>query len=320
MGGKLHMLRRVLIGLGLVLLAFQFGCATGKWAKEDPWQQYPPEGAYKGADQHADGYWWIPSKIGPQAGALEGPGNRGVLFYAGAEKAAPPPDSDGDGGIDSLDKCPGTPKGVKVDAVGCPLDSDGDGVPDYLDKCPGTPKGVKVDEVGCPLDTDGDGVPDYKDKCPDTPKGVKVDEVGCPLDADGDGVPDYLDKCPGTPKGAPVNAVGCWIIKGLLFDYDKWDIKAQYHDELNVAVKVLDMNPSMKVQIQGHTDSMGSDAYNQTLSEKRAGAVRDYMVSKGISADRLTVKGFGESKPVATNDTAEGRAQNRRVQLDILGM
>jgi OOP family OmpA-OmpF porin len=200
------------------------------------------------------------------------------------------------------------------------IDSDGDGVLDDKDECPNTPKGVQVDKVGCPLDTDGDGIPDYEDKCPDTPKGVKVDEVGCPLDTDGDGVPDYKDECPGTPKGAPVNAVGCWIVKGLLFDYDKWDIKAQYFDELDVAVKVLDMNPSLKVQIQGHTDSMGSDGYNQTLSEKRAGAVRDYIVSKGISADRLTVKGFGESKPVDTNDTPEGRAQNRRVQLDIMGM
>lgn len=90
-----------------------------------------------------------------------------------------------------------------------PIDSDGDGVPDYLDKCPDTPKGVKVDKDGCPVDSDGDGVPDYLDKCPGTPPGVKVDKDGCPLDSDGDGVPDYLDKCPGTPAGVKVDKDGC---------------------------------------------------------------------------------------------------------------
>jgi OOP family OmpA-OmpF porin len=90
-----------------------------------------------------------------------------------------------------------------------PVDSDGDGVPDYLDKCPETPKGVKVDKDGCPVDSDGDGVPDYLDKCPETPAGVKVDKDGCPLDSDGDGVPDYLDKCPGTPAGVKVDKDGC---------------------------------------------------------------------------------------------------------------
>ncbi len=314
-------LRRWLAGLTALLLFAQFGCATGKWAKADPWREYPPPGAWKGVQQYAGGYWYMPSKIGPEAGKIEGRGNGGVLFYAGAEKPAPPPpppaDSDGDGVPDSLDKCPGTPKGVKVDKVGCPLDSDGDGVPDYLDKCPDTPKGVKVDKVGCPLDSDGDGVPDYLDKCPDTPKGVKVDKVGCPLDSDGDGVPDYLDKCPGTPKGVTVDAAGCWIIKDLKFDYNKWDIRPEYHAALDNAVHVLEINPKMKVELRGHTDSVGSDAYNKTLSEKRAKAVMDYLVSKGISAGRLSAVGKGETDPIATNDTPEGRAQNRRVELHI---
>jgi outer membrane protein OmpA-like peptidoglycan-associated protein len=124
-----------------------------------------------------------------------------------------PLDSDGDGVPDYLDKCPNTPAGVAVDASGCPLDSDGDGVPDYLDKCPNTPAGVSVDASGCPLDSDGDGVPDYLDKCPNTPTGVQVDRNGCPLDSDGDGVPDYLDKCPNTPKGVQVDKYGCPIVK-----------------------------------------------------------------------------------------------------------
>ncbi len=118
-------------------------------------------------------------------------------------------DSDGDGVVDRLDRCPNTPKGVKVDEFGCPLDSDGDGVPDYLDKCPNTPPNVKVDSDGCPLDSDGDGVPDYMDICPDTPRGIEVDEFGCPYDRDADGVPDYLDKCPDTPYNAAVDEHGC---------------------------------------------------------------------------------------------------------------
>jgi len=130
----------------------------------------------------------------------------GIILSFGRTKAK---DSDGDGVPDYRDKCPDTPKGVAVDANGCPIDSDGDGVPDYLDKCPDTPKGVAVDANGCPLDSDGDGVPDYLDKCPDTPKGVAVDANGCPFDTDGDGVPDYLDKCPNTPKGIAVDANGC---------------------------------------------------------------------------------------------------------------
>jgi OOP family OmpA-OmpF porin len=224
-------------------------------------------------------------------------------------------DSDGDGVADSADKCPRTPKGVKVAANGCPLDSDGDGVPDYLDKCLGTARGAKVNKNGCPLDSDGDGVLDSRDKCPRTPKRVKVDANGCPLDSDGDGVADYMDKCPDTPKGVTVNRVGCWVIRDLKFDYNKWDIKPEYYAPLNRGLEVLKMNPTMKIEVQGHTDSKGSDQYNLDLSQKRANAVRDYLISKGVDADRLTAKGLGESTPIATNDTPEGRAENRRVEF-----
>lgn len=119
------------------------------------------------------------------------------------------PDSDKDGVIDPLDKCPDTPKGATVDEKGCPSDSDGDGVFDGIDKCPNTLPGTPVDEKGCPLDDDGDGVNNAIDKCPDTPKKVKVDDKGCPLDEDGDGVYDDDDKCPGTPAGVEVDKKGC---------------------------------------------------------------------------------------------------------------
>lgn len=197
-------------------------------------------------------------------------------------------------------------------------DTDGDGVIDKADKCPGTPKGVKVDKVGCPLDSDGDGVPDYLDKCPGTPKGVKVDKVGCPLDSDGDGVPDHKDKCPNTLKGAPVNSVGCWTLKGITFDTNKSDIKPQFHGLLDENVEVLKKNPTVKVEIQGHTDSAGSDTYNQSLSEKRAKSVKDYLISKGIDAARVSSRGLGESKPIASNDTPEGMAKNRRIEVKII--
>lgn len=120
-----------------------------------------------------------------------------------------PEDTDGDGVPDFQDRCFGTPKGVAVDQSGCPRDSDDDGVPDYMDRCPGTPSMVAVDQFGCPDDSDNDGVPDYKDKCLDTPAGIEVDFNGCPKDTDSDGVPDYMDQCPDTKFGAVVDEKGC---------------------------------------------------------------------------------------------------------------
>jgi OOP family OmpA-OmpF porin len=246
-------------------------------------------------------------------------------------KEPKPVDSDGDGVVDSLDKCPNTPAGVKVDAQGCPLDSDGDGVPDYLDKCPNTPAGVKVDAQGCPLDSDGDGVPDYLDKCPDTPAGVKVDAQGCPLDSDGDGVPDYLDKCPDTPAGVKVDAQGCpvvaqpepapaaapkkLVLEGVNFDNDSANLSSQSYAILDRAAATLKEWGEVKVEVAGYTDWVSSDAYNIELSKRRANAVRDYLISKGIDASRLTAMGYGKANPIADNNTPEGRFKNRRVEL-----
>jgi OOP family OmpA-OmpF porin len=195
-------------------------------------------------------------------------------------------------------------------------DSDGDGVGDSKDKCPNTPKGVKVDAVGCPLDTDGDGVPDYLDKCPDTPKGVKVDSNGCPLDSDGDGVPDYLDKCPDTPKGVPVDAAGCPPKLGTVyFNVDEWTLDPEDRKTLAGVAEMLAKYPGAKFVAQGYTDSTGSRRWNDILSLRRAKAVVEYLVGKEVAADRLTPKGYGPDQPAVPNDTRTNRAKNRRAEV-----
>ena len=199
------------------------------------------------------------------------------------------------------------------------LDSDGDGVVDERDQCPNTPRGITVDARGCPPDSDGDGVPDYLDRCPGTPPGVAVDNSGCPFDSDGDGVADHLDQCPNTPKGATVNEVGCWSLEATtLYDSNSSYMKAEAYPLLDEVAIILEKNPEMKVEVQGHTDNKGTAEYNQWLSEKRAQRVKDYLVSKGIDPSRLEAKGYGLTQPVASNATVEGRAQNRRVELKRL--
>jgi OOP family OmpA-OmpF porin len=134
-------------------------------------------------------------------------------------------------------------------------------------------------------------------------------------DSDGDGVIDDNDKCPNTPVGAKVDARGCWVINGLQFESNKSVIKRQSYKELENVLVVMKKNPAMKLEIQGYTDNKGSADKNKVLSEKRAMAVKKYFESKGIKKDRLSAKGYGPDSPVATNDTAEGRAENRRVEL-----
>jgi OOP family OmpA-OmpF porin len=264
-----------------------------------------------------------------------------------------PKDTDGDGVPDRKDKCPDTPQGVKVDENGCPVDTDGDGVADYQDKCPdvkglaslqgcpdtdndgvtdaddkcpNTPAGVKVDATGCPLDADGDKVPDYLDKCPGTPAGVAVDANGCPLDRDGDGVPDAQDKCP--DRAGPASNKGCPEIKAeqkkilneatkyINFDFNKATLKPSSYPKLEQMVQILNEYPDYSLSIAGHTDNKGDDDYNLRLSYERAASARKYMVSKGIPAERIESRGYGETKPIADNKTAAGQAQNRRVDFD----
>jgi outer membrane protein OmpA-like peptidoglycan-associated protein len=240
-------------------------------------------------------------------------------------------DGDGDGVLDDVDACKDTPSGDKVDAKGCslPKDADNDGVLDNVDQCPDTPAGDKVDEKGCsvPKDADGDGVNDDVDQCKDTPAGDKVDEKGCslPKDGDGDGVTDDKDRCPHTPAGVKVDEEGCQvlfepakkslILEGVNFATGKAELTPESQAILDGVAESLVANEEIKVQVGGHTDNTGSAAVNKRLSGARAETVRQYLISKGVAADRLTARGYGPSKPVASNKTAEGRAQNRRVEL-----
>lgn len=140
-----------------------------------------------------------------------------------------------------------------------------------------------------------------------------------PKDSDGDGVIDANDECPGTPKGVVVEERGCWALTaGLLFDVDSSEIKSDFVPALDKAKKVFDINPGLKVQVEGHADSTGAAAYNQALSEKRANAVVEYLVNSGVSASRLKAVGYGEERPAYTNDTKDGRAKNRRVEFSPL--
>ena len=228
------------------------------------------------------------------------------------------PDTDGDGIQDSEDDCP-TEKG-EASANGCP-DADGDGITDKEDACP-KEAGIEAFK-GCP-DTDGDGIQDSEDDCPNV-KGTSQFK-GCP-DTDGDGIIDKVDKCP-TIAGVPSNS-GCpeikeetkeifrQALKGIQFESGRDVIKKKSYGILNNVAGIMNDNPSYKLVIDGHTDSQGDDAKNLTLSEKRALAVKNYLIKKGVDGARLTHHGFGETKPKATNDTGAGRAENRRVEFTV---
>jgi outer membrane protein OmpA-like peptidoglycan-associated protein len=238
-----------------------------------------------------------------------------------------PTDGDGDGVFDGIDQCAATPAGARVDATGCPTDADGDAVPDGIDQCPNTPAGATVDATGCPTDADRDGVYDGLDRCPGTPAGTEVDSAGCQRskDTDGDGVDDSKDKCPGTAAGTRVDAAGCpilfteartpVILRGVTFETGKSALKPESYTVLDIVAASLVANPDIRIEIAGHTDNTGSAATNERLSQARAEAVRAYLASKGVAPDRMVAKGYGPSVPVATNATAAGRAQNRRVEL-----
>ncbi len=202
-------------------------------------------------------------------------------------------------------------------------DSDGDGVPDSRDACPETPDGQTVDARGCARDGDGDGVIDDADRCPNTVRGAAVDAKGCERDDDGDEVVNRLDRCPNTRAGARVDNRGCEIreiiqLPGVNFETNSDRLLPGAETVLSDAALTLRRNQDLVVEVAGHTDSAGSAAYNESLSERRAKTVRDYLVELNVNPGNLTVRGYGESLPIADNATAEGRARNRRVELRIL--
>jgi OmpA-OmpF porin, OOP family len=247
-----------------------------------------------------------------------------------------PTDSDGDGVFDGLDQCANTPTGARVNASGCPTDSDGDKVWDGLDKCEGTPAGATVNADGCPTDSDGDGVFDGLDQCPNSPTGSTVDAKGCPSDSDGDGVSDGLDKCPGTSPGLKVDAEGCPIevseretelldtgmirLQNINFETGKSNLLPDSYPVLDIVGQLLTKWPDLKIEIGGHTDSRGSNAYNQNLSESRAASVKEYLLGKftGLNASQYTTKGYGELKPIAPNTNAVNMSKNRRVEFVVM--
>lgn len=269
-----------------------------------------------------------------------------VAQVAPLTDACRPQDKDGDGLMDHLDACPELPETVNNyrDEDGCPeQDRDGDGLFDELDKCPeeAEDKDDFEDDDGCPEnDNDNDGIVDTADKCRNTPEDYDgyQDEDGCPeetADSDGDGIFDDVDRCinqpetrnnyldeDGCPDDSPklvrVTKTAIIIEDKIYFEYGKAVIMEKSFGILNSVAQVMKDYDQIKVSVDGHTDSDGSDRFNLKLSKRRAASVRNYLIEQGIGSSRLVSKGYGESSPIADNLTAEGKEKNRRVEFNIL--
>ncbi len=252
-------------------------------------------------------------------------GGKQEAYQAASTPLPAPVDTDGDGITDDLDKCPNQAGTAKYN--GCPIpDSDGDGINDELDKCPNQAGTAKYN--GCPVpDSDGDGINDEEDKCPN--QAGPANRNGCPItDRDNDGINDEEDKCPDVAGVA--NRQGCPEIpsdvtktlgsaaQNIAFTAGSAKILAKSTTSLNDVIKVLNDNPTLKLKIEGHTDNTVKDDASMKLSTDRATAVKSYLVSKGISADRLEVEGFGETMPIGDNKTTAGRSKNNRVEIKVI--
>ena len=224
------------------------------------------------------------------------------------------PDDDGDGIRNSDDDCPTTPGLAALN--GCP-DADGDSIKDSDDACPNVAGLAALN--GCP-DADGDGITDADDACPNAAGSKAMN--GCP-DADGDGVADKDDKCqtvagPASNNGCPEYPLSMLGDYDINFDLEKYNIDSADVQRLSTVIKVLLANNNAIISIEGHADNTGEESFNNPLSNDRATSIKDYLVNVGIDADRLSTKAFGESMPKASNDTAEGRAINRRVEFKVV--
>jgi OmpA-OmpF porin, OOP family len=248
-----------------------------------------------------------------------------------------PGDIDGDGILDNVDRCPKVPedKDSFEDDDGCPEpDNDQDGIADKIDNCPIDPEDRDnfEDDDGCPdPDNDKDQIADKIDACPNDPedKDAFEDDDGCPdTDNDKDGFLDKDDKCPNEPGVAPdgcpkkynlvvVTEKKIELKQTVFFDTNKATIKAVSFALLTEVAQAMKDNPTLKVDVEGHTDSVGNDNFNLKLSQRRAESVKKFLVGKGVAADRMVPKGYGENVPIADNRTADGRSQNRRVEFVI---
>ena len=201
-------------------------------------------------------------------------------------------------------------------------DLDGDGVLNENDRCPNTTIDAKVDLVGCLIlpDDDNDGVPNKDDRCPNTKEGTPVDYRGCEKDSDDDGVVDSKDQCPNTSKDFNVDGYGCPQTATLKVNFAsaKSNIDQKLINDLQNFALFLKENKGYDLIIYGYTDNVGKDLANQKLSQDRANAVKEVLSRYGIDSSKITAIGKGEANPVADNNTKEGRAQNRRIEVELI--
>lgn len=236
---------------------------------------------------------------------------------------APTGDVDNDGVLNADDQCNDTLPNTWVDIKGCDLDTDGDKIADSRDACRGTPRGVKVDARGCGFDDDHDGIPNFRDRCSKTVANVSVDASGCEWDSDNDGIADSKDLCAGTPPGVKVESMGCHVIEvvtleGVHFKPGSDRLSTDAKKILKGIANTLRKHGRMRVEVAGHTDSTGPVEVNTQLSLQRARAATKFLVGLGVSKEVLTTRGYAANQPVASNDTAEGRLENRRVEMRFI--